>query len=210
MTPKKAAGGASGGEPDVNLATPTLDDAGLVPAAVARHQAPLLRYATRLLRGDAERARDVVQDTFLRLLRQPPAEVNGHLAEWLFTVCRHRAFDVLRKERRVTRLAEGQAERLPAAMPLPGRELEHAEAHAAMLALVAQLPPNHQEVIRLRFQSGFSYKEISRITGLSVTNVGFLLHTAVARLRRETAAAADGTAKAAATPHGASEGDRQS
>lgn len=198
MTPKKPAGGASGGEAHVKLAPPMLDDAGLVPAAVARHQTPLLRYATRLLRGDAERARDVVQDTFVRLMRQPPAEVNGHLAEWLFTVCRRRAFDVLRKERRVTRFAEGQAERLPAATPLPGSALEHAEAHAAVLALVAQLPPNHQEVIRLRFQSGFSYKEISRITGLSVTNVGFLLHTAVARLRREMAAA---------NPHGAGAGD---
>lgn len=210
MEPKKTAGGASGEAADVNLAASPLDGAGLVPAAVARHQTPLLRYATRLLRGDADRARDVVQDTFVRLMRQPPAEVNGHLAEWLFTVCRRRAFDVLRKERRVARFGEGQAERLAAATPLPGRELEHAEAHAAVLALIAQLPPNHQEVIRLRFQSGFSYKEISRITGLSVTNVGFLLHTAVARLRREMAAEADGGAQPPRGKRGEQNGGEQS
>jgi len=40
-------------------------------------------------------------------------------------------------------------------------------------------------VIRLKFQNGFSYKEISRITELSASNVGFLIHTAVQRLRRE-------------------------
>jgi RNA polymerase sigma-70 factor (ECF subfamily) len=42
--------------------------------------------------------------------------------------------------------------------------------------------------VRLKFQNGFSYKEIARITELSVTNVGFLIHTAVTRLRREFAA----------------------
>jgi RNA polymerase sigma-70 factor (ECF subfamily) len=69
--------------------------------------------------------------------------------------------------------------------------MEQAESQAAVLALIGHLPPNQQEVIRLKFQSGFSYKEISRITSLSVSNVGFLIHTAVTRLRREMAAQAD-------------------
>ena len=129
-----------------------------------------------------------MQDTFIRLLAQPPAAVDGHLAEWLFTVCRHRALDVLRKEGRMSALAEGQAERLTAADPRPGTGLERAEAHAAVLRLIGRLPPNQQEVVRLKFQSNFSYQEISRITTLSVGNVGFLLHTALARLRKEMAA----------------------
>jgi len=56
-----------------------------------------------------------------------------------------------------------------------------------LLKLIGELPRNQQEVIRLKFQNGFSYKEISRITALSVTNVGFLIHTAVTQLRREFA-----------------------
>ncbi|MDP3071546.1 MAG: sigma-70 family RNA polymerase sigma factor [Opitutaceae bacterium] len=154
----------------------------------AEHHAPLLRYATRLLAGDAERARDVVQDTFVKLMGQPLAAVDGHAVEWLFTVCRHRALDVLRKEGRVMRFAEGQMERVRAAEPRPGRALEQAEIHAAIVGLIERLPANQQEVVRLKFQNGFSYKEISRITALSVTNVGFLIHTAVARLRAEFAA----------------------
>ena len=164
------------------------DSPAFVRTAVERHQAPLLRYAARILHGDADRAQDVVQDTFIRLLAQPPAAVDGHLAEWLFTVCRHRALDVLRKEGRMSALAEGQAERLTAADPRPGTGLERAEAHAAVLRLIGRLPPNQQEVVRLKFQSNFSYQEISRITTLSVGNVGFLLHTALARLRKEMAA----------------------
>lgn len=171
-----------------HISPPSHDNAALVQDAVARHQAPLLRYAARMLAGDADLARDVVQDTFVRLMAQPPAQVDGHVAEWLYTVCRNRALDVLRKEGRVRRFEEGQVERLTAAGPLPGRSIEREEQQASVLRLIDRLPPNQQEVIRLKFQSGFSYKEISRITSLSVGNVGFLIHTAVNRLRREMAA----------------------
>ncbi|MDO8544309.1 MAG: sigma-70 family RNA polymerase sigma factor [Opitutaceae bacterium] len=165
----------------------THEDSGFLARTFATHQLPLTRYATRLL-GDPDRARDVVQDTFLKLMAQPPGSVDGHAVEWLFTVCRHRALDVLRKEGRMKRLDDMHAERITAVDPLPGREMERQETRAAVLRLIDRLPPNQQEVVRLKFQNGFSYKEISRITELSVTNVGFLIHTAVTRLRAEFAA----------------------
>jgi RNA polymerase sigma factor (sigma-70 family) len=156
--------------------------------AFARHHAPLLRYAARLM-GDPDRAQDIVQDTFAKLLAQPPGRLDGHLAEWLFTVCRHRALDVLRKEGRMTSLDALPADALPAdSGPPPAAALERSETHAALLRHIGRLPPNQQEVVRLKFQNGFSYQEISRITALSVTNVGFLLHTAVRRLRADFAA----------------------
>ncbi len=164
------------------------EDAGFLERTFAAQHAPLLRYATRLFNGDVDRARDVVQDTFLRLMAQPFEAVDGHAVEWLFTVCRHRALDVLRKESRMKRFGEGEAERVTATDSRPGFMLEHEETHAAILRLIEQLPPNQQEVVRLKFQNGFSYKEISHITELSVTNVGFLIHTAVARLRANYAA----------------------
>jgi RNA polymerase sigma-70 factor (ECF subfamily) len=165
----------------------THEDSGFLERTFADQQGPLLRYACRLL-GDTDRARDVVQDTFMRFMAQPPEAVNGHAVEWLFTVCRHRAVDILRKENRMRHFEEGQVERIVATDPRPGRQLEQAETHAEILRLIDRLPPNQQEVVRLKFQNGFSYKEISRITELSVSNVGFLIHTAVARLRAEFAA----------------------
>ena len=167
------------------------DASSLVGAAVERHQAPLLRYATRLLHGDVDRARDVVQDTFVRLMAQKPEQVNGHVAEWLFTVCRNRTHDVVRKEGRMKPFATGQEEQLAAAEPRPGKALERAEQHEAVLRLIAKLPHNQQEVVRLKFQNGFSYQEISRITSLSVTNVGFILHTAIKALRSGMSAQAE-------------------
>ncbi len=155
-----------------------------VREAIRQHERPLLRYVAHLL-ADHDRARDLVQDTFVKLCRQPVAEVEGHVAEWLFTVARRAALDVLRKEGRMNRFAEGQAERLVAADPTPAAQAETRESAAQALSLLHRLPHNQQEVVRLKFQEGFSYQEIAAITHLTMGNVGFLLHTALATLRRE-------------------------
>jgi RNA polymerase sigma-70 factor (ECF subfamily) len=171
----------------MNRASPHEEADNFIPSAVAEFQSPLIRYATRLL-GDPDRARDVVQDTFVRLMSQNRADVGDHLAEWLFTVCRNRAMDVFRKEGRMKSFEEGQEEKVTADNPRPSRGLENEETHEALLRLISTLPANQQEVIRLKFQNGFSYKEISRITALSVSHVGVLIHHAVNRLRDEFAA----------------------
>ena len=156
-------------------------------SAIERFQSSLTRYAASLT-GDAESARDVVQDTFVRLCGQKPKQLNGCLAEWLFTVCRHRALDVRRKEGRMTALTEITLKTEAASEPTPAVNAERKETAAEILQLVARLPRNQQEVVRLKFQGGLSYEEISRVTKLSVSNVGFLLHTAIKTLREKMGA----------------------
>jgi RNA polymerase sigma-70 factor (ECF subfamily) len=150
---------------------------------VDRYEGPLTIYAARLL-GDADTARDVVQDTFLRLCAVHDREtLTPRLAEWLFTVCRNRALDVLRKERRMSHLSQEQIQLRQTPLPGPLDVAEHKEQAARVLDLLESLPPNQREVIRLKFQSGFSYQEISRISGLSVSNVGYLIHHGMKTLR---------------------------
>ncbi|RUL84625.1 RNA polymerase sigma factor [Tautonia sociabilis] len=165
-------------------ASATTDRDGWVRAAVERFEAPLTRYAFRIV-GEVETARDVVQETFLKLCGQDRDRVEPHLAEWLFTVCRNRALDVLRKEGRVNRSADPETRLsvVPAADADPSDGQERRDELDRVLRLLALLPESQQEVIRLRFQEGFSYKEISRITGFSVGNVGYLLHMGLRSLR---------------------------
>lgn len=160
------------------------DNAPWVRAAVSRFEAPLTLYATRLL-GDAEAARDVVQETFLKLCAQERAAIDARLAEWLFTVCRNRALDVLRKESRMSRLSDEQVDRCVSSDPSPLDVAERRESAARVLDLLETLPAGQREVIRLKFQNGFSYQEISRISGYSVTNVGYLLHVGLKTLRHQ-------------------------
>lgn len=153
-----------------------------VRGAVDTYERPLTLYAARLL-GDADRARDVVQETFLKLCAQNQAELDGRLAEWLFTVCRNRALDVLRKESRMSHLSEEQVQRCLSTAPGPPDVAERRELAARVFDLLDALPVNQREVIRLKFQNGFSYQEISRISGHSVSNVGYLIHAGMKTLR---------------------------
>ncbi len=153
-----------------------------VNAAVVRFEGPLTLYASRLLR-DAESARDVVQETFLKLCSSERSSIEGHLAEWLFTVCRNRALDVLRKEQRMSQLREEQVLRCLSPGPAPLEAAERQELGQRVLELLESLPVNQREVIRLKFQNGFSYQEISRISGHSVSNVGYLIHAGIKTLR---------------------------
>ena len=157
--------------------------------ALRQHEGPLLRYAAQIT-GDVEQARDVVQDTFLRLCAEDRSRVDGHLAEWLFTVCRNRALDVQRKERRMKPLEEAQLEACPSREPSPAAVAERHENVSLAMRVLEALPRNQQEVVRLKFQNGLSYLEISRITELSVSNVGFLIHTAIKTIRQRLQAEA--------------------
>lgn len=158
-----------------------MTDSEWVRAAVAQYEAPLIRYALRFS-GDLEAARDIVQDTFLRLCRAARTEVEPHLAQWLYTVCRNRALDVVRKEGRMnhvhTEVADMASDRPPPAAPV-----ERAEAYGQVLALLATLPARQQEVIRLKFQEGLSYKEIAGITQLTANHVGVIIHEGIKTLR---------------------------
>jgi RNA polymerase sigma-70 factor (ECF subfamily) len=155
-----------------------------VREALECHEASLLRYALSIA-GDPDVARDAVQDTFLRLCEQEPGELQGRLAPWLFTVCRNRLLDVLRKERRMSPLTDVDLETRPSEIPSPAAAAESADSASNVLALMQRLPANQREVVRLKFQGQMSYEEISAVTSLSVGNVGFLLHTALKTLRRQ-------------------------
>lgn len=156
-----------------------------IRGALERYERPLVRFARRLV-GDGEAARDIAQDCFLRLCQQARTPEPGRLAPWLFTVCRNRAIDHLRRTGRMPHV-NGTAildlEPDSAAGPGPARAASDADERSRILGLVAGLPARQQELLRLKFEDGLTYREIARITGLSVSNVGFTLHTALKTLR---------------------------
>lgn len=149
---------------------------------VVRHEGTLLRYAGRFV-PEAE-AREVVQETFLRLWNEGAAKVEGREAEWLFCVCRNQCLDRRKAEAKVKLSAVDPLTIASPETPADVR-IEERERDSRVAALLGALPPLQQEVIRLKFQEGFSYKEISRITGHSVSHVGVLIHEAMKRLRQE-------------------------
>ena len=148
-----------------------------------RFERPLLQYATRIL-GDSDRARDVVQETFVKLQQENRTELDHAPAKWLFTVCRNGALNICRKEKRMTYLDQELLEARDSEQPAPSENLEAKEASVFLLQILNTLPPRQQKVLQLKFQNDLSYQQISEITELSVSNVGVLIHNALKTLRQ--------------------------
>lgn len=156
---------------------------GWLDSLVVRFEGPLILYAQRLLAGDLGRARDVVQETFLKACRAPRDELAGHEAAWLYTVCRRAALDVKRKERRMSLISDEAAATFASTSPDPAACAEQSESAQEVLRMLDRLPENQKEAIALKFGHGLSYKQIAEITGHTISNVGVLIHTGLRTVR---------------------------
>lgn len=154
-----------------------------IEQALADYESPLVGYAMGFVH-DLDRARDVVQDTFIRLCRQDVEKVRGGLKGWLYTVCRNRALDVLRKESRMRPLDDDRHERVISKLAAPDSAVDFNERIDQVMIYMERLPENQRTVILMKFRDGMTYKEISEVTGLSSGNVGFLIHTGIKRLKQ--------------------------
>ena len=147
------------------------------------YESKLVHYAWSIV-GDLEAARDITQDTFVKLCREEPATAGDPPGPWLYRVCRNRAIDHYRKEKPMVSRDQVDMEEKHALEPQPDQQAVHREERDSLLQALASLPEREQEIVRLKFLHGLRYKEIAKATGLSATNVGFILHQALLKLRK--------------------------
>jgi RNA polymerase sigma-70 factor (ECF subfamily) len=152
---------------------------------IRRFEVPLVQFTARIT-GDRERARDVVQETFMKFQRNGTSQ-HPEPATWLFTVCRNGALNVCRKEKRMMYLDEELIELREDDQPMPFERIEREEATGFLLRILATLPARQQEVLQLKFQNDLSYQQIAEITKTNANNVGVLIHTALKTLRQRYA-----------------------
>ncbi len=161
----------------------TDSDGDFVRQALERYREPLLRFAASLV-GPSQ-APDVVQDTFLALCKAERVVVPEHVAPWLFRVCRNRALDVLRQQERLQPI--GEDENMPSPDSGPSSSIERKQSVSRMENILEALPAKQRQALLLKFSGGLSYKEIAEVMELSVTNVGFILHKAIKKVRQQLA-----------------------
>src|SRR3954454_24576729 len=104
-------------------------------ALLRRFERPLLQYATRIL-GDSDLARDVVQETFVKLQNENREQLDSAPAKWLFTVCRNGALNICRKEKRMTYLDQELLESRESEQPAPFETLEAKEASGFLIKIL--------------------------------------------------------------------------
>jgi RNA polymerase sigma factor (sigma-70 family) len=153
--------------------------------ALEENESRLVRYAARLLRGDMEGARDVVQHAFLRLCDQSAEDVGDHVEKWLFTVCRNRALDLLRASGRLKSLEELERQGVNGHGKTdgdPSTKAEEKELAEMLRRMVEHLPAAQREALDLWIE-GFTYREIAEIVSKQEGHIRVLVHRGLTNLR---------------------------
>jgi RNA polymerase sigma-70 factor (ECF subfamily) len=148
-----------------------------------RHFAELFRYAHYRV-SSPEVAEDIVSDVFVRLLEAAKRGKAPHsnLRGWLFSTCSNAINDHFRK--RYKHAPRRLSDTLAADDPGPAKTLDVQEHLTHLNAALAQLTPDQQHVIALRFGAGYSLQETARLTGRQVNAVKALQFRAIQALRR--------------------------
>ena len=164
------------------LATPS--NVGL-EEAFARYQ-PELMGALVCLLGNAEDARDALQEAFLKCWRsreQLPTIIN--LKAWIFRVVLNTGRDVRGTawRRRRQRLPEDEA-MVESPRACPADELEMADEMERIRLAVRELREEEQEVFLLRQNAELTYDEIAEAMGIPAGTVKTRMRLALIKLRQ--------------------------
>ena len=173
-------------------------DTGAFELLLRRHRAPLFSFLSRML-GDRERAEDLAQEAFLRIVKGAQAwEHRARFQTWLFTIARNLCVDASRRDRfrRADSLdAQGPDDEPAMVDSVPGREIDPARgAESARLRPLLQkallsLPAEQREVFILREQAGVPFKEIAEMIGVNENTVKSRMRYALEGLRKALLAA---------------------
>lgn len=154
---------------------------------VDEYQEALLRYAARLV-WSHDAAQDTVQNVFIKLFKSRDVQLlpSPRLAGWLYRVTHNCAVDYIRKESRRRSLHDKQAGEQPdSAPPDRGDDFRISENAIRARRALEHLSEREQQLVILKVYEEKSYREISDITGLTIGNVGYILHHAMKKMALE-------------------------
>jgi len=166
-------------------------------AAAFERDARYLWGLSYRLTGSASLAEDLVQETFVRALRRPPARAELPLRPWLRRVATNLGIDALR--RRQSRPYDGPWLPEPidtARLTAPGPDVEDASIcreglTLAFIALLEVLSPQQRAVVVLRDALGLSVAETAEALEVGANNVKVAHHRARRKLAERSAYAPD-------------------
>lgn len=153
-----------------------------VRETIKQYQSRLLNYAMRITH-DTHRAHDAVQETFIKLCNEDQDEMQGHLTEWLYKVCRNKSIDICRREKRMKTIIDITNEPDQLDLNTPEQIAGQNDENSFIMKLVSQLPAREKEILELKFHEGLSYRQISNITGHSKAHIGHLIHQSLNSLK---------------------------
>jgi len=149
---------------------------------VERMKDKMFRLALRIVKNQ-EVAEDVVQESFIKVWnkREKLAEIDNPDA-YCMTITRNMSIDKLRAKKMDPSDIDEHYD-IKSNTADPERDMVAKQELSNVMKIVNALPENHRTVIHLRDIEGYSYKEISEMTGYSLEKVKVYLHRARMRIK---------------------------
>jgi RNA polymerase sigma factor (sigma-70 family) len=125
---------------------------------------------------DDDRANDIVQDSYEKLWKHV-AEIEFVVSKsWLFSTAYNAMIDIIRKEKRMTVIEDYHEFELP-------YESQYTDLNEILHTALEHLPEQQRTSLLLRDYEGYSYKEISEITGMTEAQVKINIYRGRGTLR---------------------------
>ena len=166
-----------------------------IEQAFDRERSGLLKFIRRFV-SSVEDAEDILQDVFYQFISYDDIELIERVNSWLFKTARNKIIDKYRKkktDRFTDQLPEGVdseetftiGELLPSIDLTPEELFLGDEFNEKFEAALDELPPEQRDVFLMSEIEGYSFKEISEITGLGVNTLLSRKHYAVKQLKKK-------------------------
>lgn len=141
---------------------------------------PFVRKVLRNMLVEEDQLPDLVQETWVRVLKRPPTQRSG-IRGWLATVARNLARD--QKRTRGHRREREEAAARPEALETAQSSHERLEMHQALVQAVLELREPYKTVVVMRYYDGHSVADIAAQVGRSEATVRSQLHRAHLQLK---------------------------
>jgi RNA polymerase sigma-70 factor, ECF subfamily len=128
--------------------------------------------ALKITRSD-QSAEEVVADVYLQVWRQADQydSSKGAVIGWLMLICRSRALDLLRQQKRVNEKNEEYHDQSDIRSDVQPDILEALDKQTAVYDALSQLNGQQQQLLALAYFRGYSHNEMVRMTGLPLGTI---------------------------------------
>lgn len=143
--------------------------------AVEKYSKRLYSFIVRTTWNE-QNAKDLVQDTFLKLWENREKVINEKVKSWLFTVAHNLTINFVKKHSRQDIVDDYRLERGENS----GKRFEHQDLINKCLE---ELSPQQKNIVLLRDLEGYNYKEIGEIMNLNESQVKVYLFRARKKMK---------------------------
>ena len=166
-------------------------DRSAISELLDRHAKRVRSYIGMMVKDDAI-ADDIFQETFIKAVKvidEGRYADSGKFLSWILRIAHNRVLDHFRREKSNRQVNESEAGydvigTMRFSEPTAEDDIVHGEIEETIRELIAMLPDEQQEVVRLRYYDKLSFAEIAEQTDVSINTALGRMRYALINLRR--------------------------